>query len=214
VIRATSVTYGYSRGEPVLRGWSGVIEAGEVVAVTGPSGAGKSTLLYLMGGLVRPWSGSIELDGNRLEELTDARRSAVRASRIGIVFQDALLDQRRSIMDNVIEGAVYRGENRKQARSKAKQLLELVDLDVEPTRRATNISGGQAQRVALCRALLCDPTIVLADEPTGNLDEANARVVETVLFRRARNGAAVVIVTHDPALAARCDRTVSLGVHS
>jgi ABC-type lipoprotein export system ATPase subunit len=210
VIEASGLTFGYRRGSPVLRDWSATIEAGETVAITGPSGSGKSTLLYVLGALVRPWSGSMRLAGVDVDGLGDRGRSDLRAGLIGFVFQDALLDSRRSVLDNVVEGAVYRGDSRPIAERKGRELLDQFGVDVEPGRRATDLSGGQAQRVALCRALLNDPRIILADEPTGNLDRANAELVEGAILERARAGAAVVIATHDEGLASRCGRICSL----
>lgn len=210
MIEATELTFGYRRGTPVLRGWSGTVEPGEIVAVVGASGSGKSTLLYLLGALVRPWSGSLRIGQTAVERLGDGGRSDLRARAVGFVFQDALLDPRRSVLDNIIEGAIYRGVDRGSATRRARDLLEQLDVDVEPGRRATDLSGGQAQRVALCRALLNDPPILLADEPTGNLDQANAAAVEGILREQATAGGVVVIVTHDEALASRCDRTYRL----
>jgi ABC-type lipoprotein export system ATPase subunit len=210
MIEAADLTFGYRRGQPVVRDWSATIERGEAVAIVGASGSGKSTLLYVLGTLVRPWSGSLRLDGKRIDGLGDAGRSDVRASRIGFVFQDAILDQRRTIVDNVIEGSVYRGDDRRAAIRRAQALLERTNVRVEGTRRAMDLSGGQAQRIALCRALLDAPPILLADEPTGNLDRDNGQAVEEALIEHARGGAAVVIVTHDERLAARCDRTYRL----
>jgi len=210
MIEATDLTFGYRRGQPVVAGWTAVIAAGEIAAIVGPSGCGKSTLLYVLGTLVRPWSGSLRLGGSRVERMGDGARSDIRSGLIGFVFQDAILDPRRSILDNVLEGAIYRGDSRRDAIERAKQLLDKLDVGVERKRRANDLSGGQAQRVALCRALLGNPALILADEPTGNLDRANAEVVETTLFQQARAGSAVVVVTHDETLAARCDRTFRL----
>lgn len=210
VIRAEKITFGYRPEASLLNGWSGAIEAGEAVAITGPSGSGKSTLLYLLGTLVRPWSGTLEIAGRRVDQLADGARSNLRSTVLGFVFQDALLDPRRSVLDNVTEGAVYRGADRRAAEVRARDLLAELGVDVEPRRRATDLSGGQAQRVALARALLGKPAILLADEPTGNLDRASASVVEDVLLAQRRAGAAVVIVTHDEALAGLCDRRYAL----
>ena len=190
--------------------WSVSIEAGEAVAIVGPSGSGKSTLLYLLGTLIRPWSGSLAVMGRPIENLSDRERSGVRARVIGFVFQDAMLDPGRSILDNVVEGAVYRGDDARRARSGGLDLLAQLGVDVEPSRRAIDLSGGQAQRVALARAILGHPAVILADEPTGNLDAANASIVARVLLDRAKAGAAVVIVTHDEDLAAQCDRQIRL----
>ena len=210
MIDAAGITFGYRRGALVVRDWTATVERGEIVSIVGPSGSGKSTLLYILGTLVRPWSGALTIDGLNVQDLGDGRRSDVRAEMVGFVFQDALLDPRRSVLDNVIEGAVYRGDDRRAASARARSLLEEVGVDVEPSRRAVDLSGGQAQRVAVCRALLNRPVVVLADEPTGNLDRTNADAIEKVLVEQARAGAAVVIVTHDEALAARCDRRLSL----
>jgi len=210
MIAADALTFGYRRGQPVINGWSAEIRAGEMVAVTGASGSGKSTLLYVLGTLVRPWSGTLAVGGLTVESLGDGRRSDVRAAAVGFVFQDALLDPRRSVLDNVVEGAIYRGADRRAASERARELLDRFGVDVEPGRRATDLSGGQAQRVALCRALLNEPPIVLADEPTGNLDRANANVIEEALREHARDGGVIVIATHDEGLAGRCDRTFPL----
>lgn len=210
MIEATDIAFGYEPGRPIISAWTTTIESGEVVAILGPSGSGKSTLLYILGALVRPWSGSLRLGGRDINMLGDRGRSDVRAGLLGFVFQDALLDPRRSVLDNIVEGSVYRGDGLSAARQKALWLLDQLEVDVEADRQATNLSGGQAQRVAVCRALLNDPKIVLADEPTGNLDSTNAAEVESVLFERSRAGAAIVIVTHDERLAARCDRRLRL----
>jgi ABC-type lipoprotein export system ATPase subunit len=210
MIEATELTFGYRRGHPVVSGWSASIAAGEIAAIVGPSGSGKSTLLYVLGTLVRPWSGNLRLGGSRVDHMGDGARSDIRSGMIGFVFQDAILDPRRSILDNVLEGAIYRGDSGRASRERAKALLDKLEVGVEGKRRANDLSGGQMQRVAVCRALLGNPSVILADEPTGNLDRANAEVVEAALFEQARAGSAVVIVTHDEALAARCDRTYRL----
>lgn len=210
MIEATDLTFGYRRGHPVVEGWSASIAAGEIAAIVGPSGCGKSTLLYVLGTLVRPWSGSLSLGGSRVERMGDGARSDIRSGMIGFVFQDAILDPRRSILDNVLEGAIYRGDSRRTSTERARALLDKLEVGVEAKRRANDLSGGQQQRVAVCRALLGNPEIILADEPTGNLDRANADVVEAALFEQARAGSTVVVVTHDETLAARCDRTFRL----
>ena len=209
-IEATLITFGYRRGQPVLTDWGASIETGEVVAIVGPSGSGKSTLLYILGTLVRPWSGTLRIGTLQVERLSDRHRSDIRASVVGFVFQDALLDTRRSVLENVVEGAVYRGDDRRDACRRARSLMGRFGVDVEPSRPATDLSGGQAQRIALCRALLNEPPVILADEPTGNLDRANATAVEAALFEHARAGAAVIIATHDEHLTGRCDRAFRL----
>ena len=209
-IDATAIWFGYRRGEAVIRAWTGSVDPGEVVAIVGASGTGKSTLLYLLGAFVRPWAGSLRVHGLDVATLGDRERSDLRAAAIGFVFQDALLDPRRSVLDNIVEGAVYRGDDHRAVTVRALTLLERFSVAVRPRQRATDLSGGQAQRIALCRALLDSPAIVLADEPTGNLDRVNADAVEEALHAHARAGAAVVIATHDEEMASRCDRTFRL----
>lgn len=210
MIDARGLTFGYQAGSPIIDQWSGSIARGEMAAIVGPSGCGKSTLLFLLGTLVRPWSGQLRLDGVRVDHLNDSKRSEIRAALIGFVFQDALLDARRTVVENVIEGAIYRGDDRRDAVRGAEELLGRLAVDVEPNRSAVHLSGGQAQRVALCRALLSSPSLVLADEPTGNLDQASAETVERLLRGVAAGGSAIVVATHDMALASRCDRTIRL----
>jgi ABC-type lipoprotein export system ATPase subunit len=193
-----------------VEGWSATVEGGESVAIVGPSGSGKSTLLYLLGLLARPWSGRLEIAGHDVQELDDRARSDIRAEHIGFVFQDAVLDTKRSVLANVIEGAIYRGSDRSETIRSARELVDELGVCVELDRRAVDLSGGQAQRVALARALVGRPSILLADEPTGNLDKENGRVVADALFDQTRQGKAVVIVTHDLELAQRCDRTLQL----
>lgn len=208
MIRLAGVTYGYRRDRAILSDWGMEVETGEVVAVQGESGRGKSTLLYLIGGLVRPWVGSIELAGTNIARMSDRHLSDLRATVVGFVFQDSLLDGRRSVVDNIAEGAIYRGLGASRARLEALRLMDSLGVLVEPGRKAVDLSGGQAQRIALCRALLNHPLVILADEPTGNLDFGNASLVEATLFDQARLGAAVVIATHDSSLASRCHRIV------
>jgi ABC-type lipoprotein export system ATPase subunit len=210
VIDARNITFGYDAAVPILNDWSATISAGEVVAITGPSGRGKSTLLYLLGLMLRPGSGEVRIDGVDAAHLSDAKRAHLRARRFGFVFQDAALDATRTVLDNVIETALYRGEPRAQAKVRAQNLMTQFGVDLRATARPGQVSGGQAQRIALCRALLNDPRILLADEPTGNLDPASADIVVDAFHAQAHSGAAVIIVTHDPLLVARCDRTIQL----
>lgn len=210
MIEADGIHFGYHPDRPLFTDLSVSVAAGEAVALAGSSGSGKSTLLYLLGTLVRPWQGRLRLGGVEVAGSDDAGRSAVRARLIGFVFQDALLDPRRSVLDNIIEGAVYGGRDRGAAMREARRLMDHFGVQVEASRKATDLSGGQAQRVALCRAMVSHPAIVLADEPTGNLDRGNARIVEDALFRHAADGGAVLMATHDEALASRCHRVIRL----
>ena len=210
VLRAEALAVGYGGHPPLLEGWSEVFHGGEVVAITGPSGRGKSTLLYVLGLMHRARDGRLLLDGENCSALGDAPRARLRAHRFGFVFQDAALDATRSVVDNVLETSLYRGVPRSAMVARARQLLDRFDVEVRAEARPGQVSGGQAQRIALCRALLNDPRVLLADEPTGNLDAASAAIVTEAFHEQARTGAVVIVVTHDLALAAQCHRVVRL----
>lgn len=181
-----------------------------MTALTGASGRGKSTLLYLLGLMLSPSAGSVLVDGVTASGGGDAARARLRAHRFGFVFQDAALDNSRTVLDNVTEVALYRGQERSALEPAARELLERFGVDVPPERKPGQVSGGQAQRIAMCRALLCNPGIVLADEPTGNLDPVTARLVVNALREHANIGATVVIVTHTPEVAEACDSEIVL----
>ncbi|MGO1405661.1 ABC transporter ATP-binding protein [Agrococcus casei] len=183
---------------------------GEVVALTGESGRGKSTLLYLLGLMLSPTSGDIEVDGTDTVGLSDRERSGLRARRFGFVFQDAALDTSRTVLDNVLETVLYRNESRRDAQQRAIELLERFHVSIRADHRPGQISGGQAQRIAVCRALLARPDIVLADEPTGNLDAGSSQIVISALREHAESGATIVIATHDRDVQEACDRVVAL----
>lgn len=209
-LEARDVSFGYVRGRSVLDAWSATFQAGSMTALTGPSGRGKSTLLYLLGLMLRPTSGAVLLDGEPVSAASDAARARWRAHRFGFVFQDAALDQTRTVLDNVTETALYQGRPRSAVVEHATTLLSRFGVDVPPTRRPGQVSGGQAQRIALCRALLDAPAVLLADEPTGNLDPATADLVVSALLEHARTGAAVIVVTHSPDVARACDQEIRL----
>lgn len=172
---------------------------GSVTALTGPSGRGKSTLLYLLGLLLAPSDGDVVVQGQPTRRLGDATRARMRARTIGFVFQDASLDPSRPILDSVVEPLLYDGGSRAAARTRALQLLDQVGVKHRAGHRPGRISGGQAQRVAICRALVNDPPIILADEPTGNLDRENSAAILAMLVREARERErTVIIATHDP----------------
>ena len=203
--------YGYRGGEPILEGLSAEFPAGAMTVVTGRSGRGKSTLLYLVGMLLTPWSGSVTVDGEDVAGLSDGARSWLRATRVGFVFQDAALDPSRTVLDNVCEGAIYARADRRAATRHALELLDRFEVGLRADHRPGEVSGGQAQRVALCRALLMSPRVVLADEPTGNLDAHSAAVVLDALGSAAHDGgAAVVIASHDPSVVERADHVLAL----
>lgn len=210
MIDIARLDFAYGRADPVIDRFTHYFPAGTMTGISGPSGRGKSTLLYLAGMLLKPRSGTVRLDGIDTTALSDAERSRLRGQHIGFVFQDAALDTGRSIIDNVIEGAVYSGLPRKTARARAHGLLTEVDVTVPVDRRPGQISGGQAQRVALCRALLHEPSVVLADEPTGNLDAESAALAVARLRRAAETGACVLIASHDRGILELCDDIVVL----
>jgi ABC-type lipoprotein export system ATPase subunit len=185
-----------------------------MTVVTAPSGCGKSTLLYLLGLLLTPTEGQVVWDSQIVSALDDRARSKVRAVGIGFVFQDAALDTTRSVSDNILEGGLYAGLGRAQARVRTAELMRRFQVDLRADHLPGEISGGQAQRVALCRALLKQPTLILADEPTGNLDERSAAIVWDALASAAhRDGAVVVVATHDRHRVAKADLTLDLGTY-
>jgi len=209
-LRADDISFAYGAAAPLIQGLCARFAPGTMTAVTGPSGCGKSTLLYLLGLMITPASGGIWLDDTRVDQWSDAKRAELRAHSFGFVFQDAALDPTRSVLDNVLEGALYRRSPRRVEKPKALALLERFGVAQSALHRPGEISGGQAQRIALCRALLGSPRVLLADEPTGNLDAASGAVVVTALQTLARRGGVVVVATHDDALVAHCDDVVRL----
>ncbi len=211
VTGVTGVSFGYRAGEPILEGLDATFPAGAVSVIVGRSGRGKSTLLYLVGMLLSPWAGTVTVAGTRVDGLGDRERSALRAERVGFVFQDAALDASRTVADNVCEAAVYARRPRRWAYERAHQLLERFDVGLRADHRPGEVSGGQAQRVALCRALLLDPPVILADEPTGNLDADTAAVVLDTLTTSAHHrGVTVIIATHDPTIVNQADHVLHL----
>ena len=194
-----------------LRGVTLGIAEGEYVALTGPSGSGKSTLMHLLGALDRPSSGQLLIGGRDTASLDDAGLARVRGAEIGFVFQAFQLLARTTARDNVALPLVYRGVGKAERRRRAVAALEAVGLGHRLTHRPTQLSGGEQQRVAIARALVGEPRLVLADEPTGNLDSANGREVLNVLERLNRErGVAVVLVTHDAEVAARATRLIRM----
>ncbi|AYF98492.1 ABC transporter ATP-binding protein [Protaetiibacter intestinalis] len=210
ILEAIDIGFGYSPRVRLLNEWSASFREGEVVGITGSSGRGKSTLLYLLGLMLRPDDGSLLVDGQPVHSLSDSYRSRLRAQKFGFVFQDAVLDATRTVLDNVVETALYRGEARRDVVPLAMDLLERFGVQLRANAKPGQVSGGQAQRIALCRALLGRPRILLADEPTGNLDSESAEVVVRAFREHAERGSVVLIVSHDAQLVARCDRSIAL----
>ncbi|HYT77239.1 MAG TPA: ABC transporter ATP-binding protein [Vicinamibacterales bacterium] len=187
------------------------IARGQMVSIVGPSGSGKSTLLNLIGALDRPTSGDVRIDGDSLAQLSDDGRTRVRRDKIGFIFQFFNLLPTLTCLENVGLPLHLRGWPRKQVAARARELLELVQLGDRLDHLPDQLSGGQRQRVAIARALSIYPPILLADEPTGNLDTRTGQdVLALIRDLHSRFGATVVIVTHDPAVAGSCERTVML----
>ncbi len=193
-----------------VRGVHLSVRRGEFVAVMGPSGSGKSTLLHLLGGLEPPTSGEIWLDGQRVDRFSQARWAMLRRSHIGFVFQFFNLVSNMTVADNVELAALIGGASRRQARARREELLGELGLAAKADAAPTQLSGGEQQRVALARALAHRPSILLTDEPTGNLDSANSAAVLGLLRRSHRQGQAILLVTHDARTASNADRVVNL----
>jgi putative ABC transport system ATP-binding protein len=194
---------------PALAGAGIEIDAGELVAVMGPSGSGKSTLLHCLAGIVPPDSGSVAYDGYDMSALTDAERSALRRSEFGFVFQFGQLVPELTCRENVALPLRLDGTPRRRAEQAADELLEQLEVAAVATQRPGGVSGGEGQRVAVARALVTDPRVLFADEPTGALDSLNGERVMTLLTAAARErGTAVVLVTHEARVAAYSDREV------
>jgi putative ABC transport system ATP-binding protein len=192
-----------------LRGVSFSVEAGEFVSISGPSGSGKSTLLNAVGALDRPTSGRILLDGVDISRLSSSQLARIRNEKIGFVFQDFNLISRMSTVENVELPLSIRGVPPKQRRAKAMELLERFGIGEKAGRSPRELSGGQRQRVAVARALTNDPSIILADEPTGNLDSKNAGLTMEFLTKLNTDfGKTLIIITHDPDVASLAQRTI------
>ncbi len=212
VLELVDVTKQYSGDPPVvaLAGVSLRVDVGELVAIVGPSGSGKSTLLHVMGTLERPTRGVVRVAGEDTSTMSDKQLSGLRARRLGFVFQQFFLLDGMSVLDNVANGLLYRGSRQAERRRLAAGAIERVGLAHRIDHRPNQLSGGERQRTAIARALAGRPALVMADEPTGNLDSATGAAVLDLIRELHSEGTTIVVITHDHDVAAAMDRRVEI----
>jgi putative ABC transport system ATP-binding protein len=213
IIRLSDVTKTYDAGELAVQALSGIdlkVEKGQMVAIIGPSGSGKSTLMHILGCLDAPSSGTYVLDAQDVSSLSGFQLAGVRNRKIGFVFQTFNLLPKASLLRNVELPMLYAGLGSAERRQRAQAALERVSLGDRRKHRPSELSGGQRQRAAIARALVMEPTLVLADEPTGNLDSKTGDEILQIFHHMHARGETIVIVTHDPRIAGQCQRVVQI----
>lgn len=214
VISGTNICKSYGQGDSrfdALKGVSLEIYRGESIAIVGKSGSGKSTLMHLLALLDEPDEGSIEVTGRKAKDLKGKVLNKLRNETFGFVFQQFFLTPNATVLENVILPLKIAGLSASERKRKGLEVLKQLELDDKANNKASNLSGGQKQRAVIARALVNDPTIIFADEPTGNLDTNTGQVVEDIIFNlNKEKGITLIIVTHDEDLAARCDRQIRI----
>lgn len=213
LVEIKHLTKTYTLGDEVLNALDNItctIQAGEFIAITGPSGSGKSTLANIIGGLDRPTSGTILVGGSDLSHTHDRQLSAYRNGHVGFVFQSFNLQSNQTALENVILPLVFAKMKPKERKLRAKECLEAVGLGDRLNHKPTQLSGGQRQRVAIARALAVKPSIILADEPTGNLDSARGDEIMKLLKDLNKQGITLIVITHDMSIARQADRVIQI----